>query len=280
MPLNNLSLHFLEKHPRESAKALQGFAAEELAGYLSEIPEHVAANILSCLVTPEAVTCLVNMEVVKAGGILERMGTDAAARLLRSMQEKERARMINCVTPGYAYRLKSVLRYPSGTVGQYMSPNIFVVSENMLAGEVLDAARNATSELQSEIFIVNDKQHIAGMLDVRTLIAGNPAEEIRQLMVPPEFVLNARTNIAYIKDHPAWQRSTALPVIDHKNVFVGVLKKEVIDEILNKDYGLSQQETGFLENLMIVMETLWEIYAGLINPGYESERKGESNGNR
>ncbi len=280
MPLNNLSLHFLEKHPRESAKALQDFPAAELAEYFSALPDPVTANILACFIPADAIACLAKMEVSRAGRILEQMGVDVAARLLRSMQQEMQAGLIAAVSPGYAHRLKSVLRYPNGTVGQYMSPNIFVVSQDMHASEIFSAARNATSELQGEIFIVDDKQHLVGLIDIKTLISADPREEVQHLMISPEPAINARTNIDYVKEHPAWQDREALPVIDHNYMFVGVLKRKVMNEVLKITVDQDKEQTDLPGMLMTVVEMFWEIYAGLITPKYDVERQGRENDNR
>jgi magnesium transporter len=264
MTINNLSRHFLEEHPRESAKVLENFASDELVDFLEKYSDETVASLIRYLMPATAVACLSGMKDAKAATILEQLGVDNAARLLRRMKNKDQLALLGSVSGSYAMRLKSILRYPAGTVGQHMSPNIFIADENMLASDVFSAARHATSEMQGDIFIINDAQHLVGLVDVKNLVFADQGLEINEIMRIPDAVLNARTNLEYVKDHPKWRFKEALPVVDHNNIFVGVLKRSVMFEALSGDQNLSRSEETFMDTVMEVADLFWDICTNIV----------------
>lgn len=280
MAINNLSQHFLQSHPRESAKVLQDFPADDLVSYLNETPDTVVANIIRYFLPGTAIACLIGMEVSRAAAILEKLGIDNAARLLRNMKTSHRQRLLDASSSAYAYRLRSVLRYPNGTVGQYMSPNIFIASEDMVASQIFEAARAASSELQGDIFIVNDRQHLTGIVDIKSLVFADPQTEVNKIMKIPDVVFNARANLKYVQDNPKWKFKEALPVVDHNNVFVGILKRTVMQDAVDSEHGQADEDESFMETMMEVVELFWDICTGLLIPKSDTNTAGRSDDRR
>jgi len=274
MTINNLSRHFLEEHPRESAKVLENFASDELVDFLEKYSDEIVASVIRYLMPATAVACLSGMKDTKAATILEQLGVDNAARLLRRMKNKDQMALLGSVSGSYAMRLKSILRYPAGTVGQHMSPNVFIAAENMLASDVFSAARNSTSEMQGDIFIINDAQRLVGLVDVKNLVFADPGLEINEIMHIPDAVLNARINLEYVKDHPKWRFKEALPVVDHNNIFVGVLKRSVMFEALSGDQNLNRSEETFMDTVMEVADLFWNICTDIVLPKSDNRTEG------
>lgn len=274
MTINNLSCHFLQEHPRESAKVLENFAADELVDYFAQHDDNLVANVLRYFLPASAVNCLLGMEMKRAAGILEQLGVDTAARLLRRMKAHDQVTILSVVSAAFAYRLRSILRYPAGTVGQYMSPNVFSAADTMLAGDVIAAARHASSEIQGDIFILGESHRLVGLIDVKHLMFAEPGADVTGLMRIPDVVLNARTNLVYVKDNPKWRFKEALPVVDHNNVFVGVLKRSIMFEALSGDHNPDRAEETIMDTVMQVADLFWDICTDIMLPKSEEQSRG------
>jgi len=277
MKASSLSQHFLSMHPRESAKVLEEYEAAELIQYFENIPDPVVANIIRYFLTDNAVACLAGLEQVRAARLLELMGVDAAARILRNMHNSLRMSLLGAVSSGFSHRVRTILRYPNGTVGQYMSPNIFIATDDMMPGRIIEEARSASSELLGDIFIVDESQRLAGVVDIKTLVFAEQDQEVKKIMRRPSAVLNARANLDYVKDNPKWQWHEALPVVDHNNLFVGILKRKVMHEAISSGQEKEQKDESAMETVMEVAELFWDICAGLIAPKAEVSREGQKN---
>jgi magnesium transporter len=273
MTINNLSRHFLQEHPRESAKVLENFAPDELAAYFASQDEQVVANVMRYFLPASAVTCLLGIQTKQAASILERLGVDTAARLLRRMKAHDQVTLLAGVSATFAYKLRSILRYPAGTVGQYMSPDVFTTSETMTAAEVIATARNASSEIQGDIFVVGESHRLVGLLDVKHLMFANPEADISAIMRIPDVVLNARTNLVYVKDNPKWRFKEVLPVVDHNNVFAGVLKRSIMFEALAGDHNPDRTDDTFMDTVMHVADLFWDLCTDIVMPKHGEQKE-------
>jgi len=274
MTINNLSEYFLQEHPRESAQVLEHFPSDILVRYFEVLPVAVVANLIRYFLPSQAVACLGGMEIGRAASVIEQLGTDSSARLLRRMKGRDQVTLLNAVSSGYAQRLRSVLRYPLGTVGQHMSPNIFIALASMLASEAINAARSASSELHGDIFIVDNDQRLVGVIDVKNLVFASPEIEVNKIMNIPDMVLNARTNLDSVKDHPKWQFKEALPVVDHKNIFVGILKRSVMFDALSTDQNQNRRDDNVMDTMMEVADLFWDICTNIVLPQTETRAEG------
>ncbi|MEX2354213.1 MAG: hypothetical protein WD709_08500, partial [Gammaproteobacteria bacterium] len=102
-------------------------------------------------------------------------------------------------------------------------------------------------------------------------------QEVKKIMRRPDVILNARTNLDYVKDNPKWQFNDALPVVDHNNIFVGILKRSVMQDAVLAGQGRAHQDESFMETVIEVAELFWDLCIGLILPKGEISKDGQKN---
>ena len=86
MTINSISLHFLQEHPKDAARAMEQFEPAQLAPFLQEVPVHTAATVIKYLVPAIATECLKNMDIDRSSQIIMKLGVERAALLLRRMK--------------------------------------------------------------------------------------------------------------------------------------------------------------------------------------------------
>ncbi len=263
---NLLSQNFLTQHPRESSKILEKYSSADLLEFFEPLPEGMVANLIRYLFPDLAVTCLIEFSEVRSAKILEHLGVDGASRLLGRMSANQQNKIINSMGRATSQNLRQILKYPIGTIGHYMTPNIFVASVNMLVGEVIDTAKSANSEILGDIFIVDEQQSLVGVVDVKNLIIADTNDEVQQLMKIPDTVLNVRTNLEYIKDNPRWRFKETLPIVDQKNIFLGVLRRSTMNEVLAGDQAKQENDMGVMETVIDVADLFWDVCFSAVYP--------------
>ncbi|MGK0298435.1 MAG: magnesium transporter [Gammaproteobacteria bacterium] len=269
---NQLSIYFLEEHPRESAKILEKYSSDELLAFFVNLSDLQVANLIRYLFPDLAVACLIVLPKERSAAILEQLGVDGASKLLSRISVNQQNEIINSMSRSVSHNLKQILKYPIGTIGHYMSPNIFIASEDMLVGEVINLAKTANSEILGDIFIIDDQQILVGVVDVKSLVFADASDEIQQLMKIPDTVFNVRTNLEYVKDNLRWRFKEVLPVVDQKNIFVGVLRRSIMNDILTGDQA-KQDEIGIMETVIDIADLFWEVCFSFINPNSEPHTK-------
>jgi magnesium transporter len=72
---------------------------------------------------------------------------------------------------------------------------------------------------------LDERRHLAGVLDLAELIAARDRALLQRLMRPAGAVLNVRAALHTVTNHPAWLTHESLPVINRDGVFQGVLER-------------------------------------------------------
>ncbi|AEV95064.1 magnesium transporter [Pediococcus claussenii] len=200
----------------------------EIAGYLDEMPARYAAQMLS------------------------EMFSDNEADILGVVRQDKLSRLLNYMDPSDSARIKQLLDYKDQTAGALMTTEFVSIPTGFTIGEAMHQVRQEAeyAETISYIYVVNEVDHLVGVLSVRDLIVNSDDAFIDQIMTTNVLsvdVNEVQSNIAtQIRDY----NFVATPVVDDKNKLLGIITVDdiidVIDEESADDYtklaGISSEE--------------------------------------
>lgn len=277
MKTNSLSHYFLENHPESAARLLEKYESSILTEYLDSFSPDLIANLFRHINPSITADCLVNFDTGKATTILEQFSIERTALLLRRMSIVDRIRIIRKLSPLTSNMIKLVLRYPQGTVGQVMNPNVFVINKDRCVSEVIASVQANSDKVRSKVYVIDDKHRLVGMVFIRDLLISEQDMLIEKIMREPESTISARASLTSVKNHPQWNDRDNLPVVDQANKFIGILKRGVMLDTLKREQNFTQDEEGIVETVMAVAELFWEACANVIVAPYELTNEGKKN---
>lgn len=273
MNINSISLHFLKEHPKDAARTLEQFDPENLAEYMENVPAKTAASIIKYIVPSISTECLRLMALEKSSQIIMHLGVERGSLLLRRMKGSIRDQFIHAMSPVFSSMTRLVLRYPEGTVGQVMNPNVFSVNQNLNVNEVINVIKNSSELWHNEIFITDDKQQLAGVVEVRQLLTTDSNQPMKMIMKPPGECIPARASLDSVKNKPEWHYKENFPVIDHLGIFIGVLNRVSVHEAMGES-AVPDRQDEFTGTALAVAELFWDACADLLAPNHENSNKG------
>lgn len=265
MSINKIALYVLTEHPMDAARSLEQFEPDQLAEYLDAIPINTVAEILKYMVPSIAVGALKGMTIEKSTKIVMQLGVERGALLLQRMSGSIRLNFISRMSPVFANMMRLVLRYPVGTVGQAMNPNVLTVQEDLSVGEVMRVIKNSAEILHNDIYIIDNKQHLVGQVATRQLLVSSADLKMKKMMKKPTHSLAARVSVKSIKSIPDWHNHDNYPVVDHKGVFLGVLDRAALNKSMDIA-GEGRAEPELAGTAIEVAELFWEACANMIIP--------------
>jgi magnesium transporter len=269
MNIESLSLHFLRDHPRDAARTLEKFEVDALSAYLAQLPVKSAAGVVQYIVPTIASVCLESMPHERAAAIIMHLDIERAAALLRRIQDVNREKLIRATSTIFANMVRLVMRYPEGTIGQVMDPDIFTVHQDMRVTEVITAVRNAEKQLQHEIFVINDRLRPVGIVAVKQLLISDGKEMMKNIMQPVGTTLAARTSLSVVQNSVEWEHRDSIPVVDHQDVLIGLLHRR---SLLAGTENKSSEE--YATTALAVAELFWDTCAHLLLPMQNYKNKG------
>ena len=144
--------------------------------------------------------------------LLDELPASVANRLILGLKEKDRA------------LTTTVLGYPQGAVGRFMSPQFVTTHPGTTAGETLARVREQLDDAESvyTIPVTDNSRHLVGVVSLRDVLRAAESDLVSDLMKEPlaaPATMDAEEAARYCAD----AKVLVLPIVDAENRLVGIL---------------------------------------------------------
>ena len=186
-----------ELEPEVGAPLLVDHPAEQLAQLLQEVPSDDAAAVIGYL--PD----------------------DLSASVLELMRRKD------------SDEVQHLLEYADQTAGRIMNPNVFALSEDLTAGQAIEALQTSRDvEMVFYLYVVDQRRHLVGVISLRRLLLVSPETPLKRIMTTDLMSARVETDQEEVAHVVASYNLLAIPVVDDENKLVGIITvDDVIDVI-------------------------------------------------
>jgi magnesium transporter len=121
-----------------------------------------------------------------------------------------------------------------GTAGRIMTPDVFVLSDQLTAGEAISAIQRASSDVEMVfyLYVTDDRNHLVGVVSLRKLLLVPPTTPLKKIMSTELISVRTDTEQGDVARLVANYNLLGVPVVDAENKLVGVVTvDDVIDVI-------------------------------------------------
>lgn len=227
----------LEKsHPADIAEVLDRLTeADRRAAFdLIQLPE-VRAEVLALLEFAGRASLLAGLQPEPAARILQHVTPDDAADILRELP-REQADEILAELGERGEDVEALLVYPEDTAGAIMSPEYFALPENLTAKEAIEQLQAAEHmEASFYVYVVDERNHLVGVLSLRQLILQPPYTVLRDCMVSEPIRVSAETDQEEVARVVARYDLLAVPIVDQTNRLVGVVTVDDVIDVIREE---------------------------------------------
>lgn len=275
MKVEALSRQFIEEHPRDAARVFEQFDNESSVDYLNTLSAETVAGLFQHLSPSVVSACLALMDAGDSARILRELGIERASIYLRRMKKRLRNPVLEHMPAYYASMLRLVLRYPNGTVGQLMDPDVITVNQQTRVKTAIDFIRDNSDRLENEIYVVNEQQRLQGVVDIKDLITAVQDEAVMNIMQRPRYSIPARSRLHNIGSITGNNYRDVYPVVDHNNHFIGILRHEILTEAYGGKGPGRSDDADLAAGLLVMADLFWKTFLNLLIPDYDKrERRG------
>lgn len=211
--------------------------------------------------------------------VVEKLNSDEASDLLRSLPEDFRLKVIEGLSPKKRELIEEILSYAPHTAGSLMSKEFLSIPVHFTIGQATQYLQSMVHDKKgkvSYIYVVDKNNRLEGVIQIRDLIFHPLHAPVKKILVSP--VVQVETGMSQMDVAKLLQRHRylGLPVVDADQKLVGVisadnalqiLEEEAIDDIA-KAVGTSAEEVKTRSTLRILQLRLpWlcvSIASGLL----------------
>jgi Mg/Co/Ni transporter MgtE len=254
----SLAFRYATAHPRAAAQRLQELDSGQAASFLAELEPAASAAVVEQMWPGAAALVLDLIPLDQVEKVLEGLKLTKTVALLQQLPAEARDRIVDALNPPLQTRVRKALSLPIGTAGSAADSTITPFEVDTTVGEAL--ARGLDQRLPY-LYVVDRDYHLVGVLHRREMEAAKENAQLRSIMTTQPSKIPATTPLAVLHQHGAWSTLDALPVVDARDTFLGVIRHKSLRASLRSPKTLYRPTTA-LETLLDLGEVYW---AGLFS---------------
>ena len=249
--LPSLRAYLIEQHPADIADALELLDDEQRVVIFDLLQTDVAAEVLDETLTEITRELTDALPDEKIADLLEEMPMDDAAEVLSELQEGRAEDLIGLMEPEEAAEVQNLLSFPDESAGRLMTTKVVRLKDSWTIEQALEYTRDIDEEVETlaYLYVVNESQQLVGVLKVWSLLTAKPGKPISELMDPDVISVNVDTDQEEAARALSQYDFFAIPVIDHKQHFLGIITHDDVIDILVDEFSEDMQRLGGLEPL-------------------------------
>lgn len=163
--------------------------------------------------------------------------SDEMVDVLENFTKSRQAKILQNIEQDKARKVSQLLLYGKDTAGGMMASEYFAFNKNAAIESVIGKIREASPDTSHAlyIYVVDDKNHLEGVLFLRDLITKSPQTAIKDILkegvvsIPHTMDKEAAAN--FFQQH----NFLALPVVDEKKRILGVITSDDVSRVIGEE---------------------------------------------
>ncbi len=187
-----------------------------------------------CELEPEVgAPLLVDHPAEQLAQLFQEVPSDDAAAVIGYLPDELSASVLELMRRKDSDEVQHLLDYADQTAGRIMNPNVFALSEDVTAGEAIEALQTSRDvEMVFYLYVVDERHHLVGVLSLRRLLLVSPETPLKRIMTTDLMSARVETDQEEAAQLVASYNLLAIPVVDDENKLVGIITvDDVIDVI-------------------------------------------------
>ena len=242
---------------------LCGFPAPDIAEIFTDLSADDEAVLMRILPHDLATEVFEYLSVEDQEKLVQALGNEQVARILNEMPPDDRTalleelpsaatqKLLNLLSPAERKIAADLLGYPKDSIGRRMTPEYIAIQQGWTVTEVLAHLRKVGRERESlnQLYVVDEKGRLVDSVRLRNLVVAEINTPVGELLDHQVFALRAtddqETAVAAFKKYDR----TILPVLDSKDVLVGVVTVDDVLDVAEQEATEDIQKMGGMEAL-------------------------------
>ncbi len=226
-------------HPADLADLLEDLARDERVEVMTALADERAADVLEEAEPDVQATVIQELPSERASDILEEMKPDEAADVLGELPEERAEELISLMEAGAAEDVRELLQYEPETAAGKMTTEFIALPVSMTVEQVIARLRETKpdSETIYYLYVVDEQDHLAGVLSIRSLLISPPETPISRLMRTDVVTVAPNDSAEDVAGALVRYDLLAVPVVEEDRRLVGIVTVDHLIDLLLEKYG-------------------------------------------
>jgi magnesium transporter len=249
-------------HPARTAEFMEGLSAQESWEVLRHADPATRAQIFSYWELEKQVEAIETLDRNEVVHLVTDLAPDERVDILERVDSKIRDQILTLLPADDRRDILRLSTYPEGTAGALMTTQVGRLSEHLTVAQALEQLRrNQDQETIYYLYVVDEGDHLRGLVSLRQIVLADPQSRIGDLMERAIVSVDVSEDQEVVADKLSQFDFLAIPVVDHERHLVGIITYDdvidVVREEATEDAQMSAAMTpltrGYLETRMLTL---------------------------
>jgi magnesium transporter len=222
-----------ELPPADQVRVFRLLSSRHAGAVLSELDDSTARELLRALDEHEV------------SRILEQMPADHVVEVVEELPREEAEKILDLMEEEKSEEVQELLEYPEGTAGRLMSPAFIAVHEGATVAQALEHIRKAaTGEDAFYLYVVDDHEHLLGLVPLHRLLTADPVTPIRTITDDDVDSVTVDTDQEEVARLVQRYDLLQVPVVDRSRRLLGTIGVDDIIDVIHEEATEDIQRLG------------------------------------
>jgi magnesium transporter len=222
----------VDMHPVDMAEIVSQLSMQERSDLLSTFDKETTGEIIHELDEETRANIIKQMNPEEAADVLEAMNPDEAADILGDLPDKKAEEIIGLMDKEEAEEVIELLEHDEDTAGGIMTTEYVSFPPDMTAEEVMKELRLIAPDIEMiyYLYVVNNREHLEGVLSLKDLILANPMARLDTVMKRNAKKIHVDADRKEAAEMVSKYNLMAIPVVDDQDTLQGII---TVDDIVD-----------------------------------------------
>lgn len=225
---------FILAAPQQAAAALESLATHEALQLVSPLKAQVIIAVINRMEPSKAAALLRRLPLRQSSYVLARLNVPQAAKLMDAFSAPQRERMRAVLEPAFLEVLSQAQSYGPEAVGSLMQTDFVALRTEVKLAQLIERLKNLPRKKIPAVCLVTDKEGLFKGVVRPVELAFYSADCAVGSVMNESPVLLPTDTFTRARELFTQTQSEALPVVNEKQVCVGVLLKAQLPPLSDK----------------------------------------------
>lgn len=224
-------------HPVDLAKVFRSFTDHERKNIFELISDvHYKAELISELDNDIFKDLLTNYNTEKIKEIIVELPGDDQADVLDKLPDEIEQDVIELMNSKESQEIDELLKYSPESAGGLMVTLPFKMHEESTVKKAIKTVQSQEDmELVFYIYIVDEENHLTGVLSLRELLSAKPEDKLKNIMRKDLITVEPNTDQEIVARVVSRYDFMAIPVVDEDKHLLGIITVDDIIDVIREE---------------------------------------------
>lgn len=228
-----------KQHPSDLAELFSELSDKDRRSTFTLLLDHHSHLAMEALIeygAEPAAVLLADHPPDRIASWLQELPSDDAAALIDELPDDLSDVVLEQMRPRESGEVENLLDYAEQTAGRIMNPTVFALSEDLTAGEAIQALQGSRDvEMVFYLYVVDERRHLVGVVSLRRLLLVARETPLQRIMTTDLISARVETDQEEVAQDVANYNLLAIPVVDDQNRLVGTITVDDVIDIIKDE---------------------------------------------